>query len=144
MAKENKFMKNNEKNSMMEKEIEVALAKETGLSVEVVHACNFSKERLTALYNKVGMKQKRQKRGALGTCFLLASLGGIVVSGITKNPVLCGAATTVFVASFIAGMACFYKRDQNMISQEVRKAADQRLIELDKKDRGGQEYTPKL
>jgi hypothetical protein len=126
-------------------EKEAKIAKSFGMRQDVVHATGFDDNKLTKLFNKAKNHARWYKMSKAFFLVFMAGLFGTLAQTTLMEDKLNPATIVSFsvtVGAFMASVFAGEKSEKNDVGDDVREAADDRLVELASKDRGGQTPAP--
>lgn len=122
---------------MNQQDTEARLSKLTGIREDVIHAANISENKLAEFFNKATEAAKWNK---IGDITMLTGIAGFLTNLVTaSNPSLSAVATVAMVAALGGLGSTFYashKRNKNVVNGEIMRLAQDRLVALDRQDRG--------
>ena len=111
------------------------LSKSTGIREDVIEASGLSDGQITELYNKASKGDWWANN--VETPGLMITVGSIILDALVNTPAVDQAAGPAFMVGILMWLGGGIAKTRNKLpaAQEIRNAADERLVRLDKKDR---------
>jgi hypothetical protein len=120
------------------------LAKATHMNEDIVRAAAIPEDKMTAMFNKIASYRPYMTTSSIaGAALILAGIGMEITGGHSAQPAMLAIGFLTFIAGALStcvSSVFFDKRPD--VADQIRKAADNRLLEFDRQAKEGANPAP--